>query len=287
MLPNFIVLGAQKAGTTSIFNQLSEHPQVFMPVKEISFFTDEEMYRLGIDRYAAFFDGWNGERAVGEATPNYLASPSAPERIGKHLPDLRMIACLRDPVERAYSAFRMQVFNGAELPDASFPEAVRRVPGYMDNSRYAEQLSRYFRVFPKEQLLVTWFDDLENRPVAFYDAICRFLEIEPIDFSNARIHVSLRGVQPPETLGMLAVRGLRRGFEVVNVGPLRRILNRRLFRRAWHILREALRPRSNVAVGYPPLQPEDRAEVLPLIRDDILRLQEMTGRDLSRWLSPG
>lgn len=256
-----------------------------MPVKEISFFGSDEMYRSGIERYASLFAGWQGERAVGEATPNYLVSPAAPERMRKHLPDVQLIACLRDPVERAYSAFRMQVFNGAESPDASFREAVQSVPGYLDCSRYAEHLSRYLRLFPRKQLLVTWFDDLRTHPVDFYNDICRFLEIELIDFDQAKIHVSLRGVQPPETIGMRVVRFLRSGFELVDVGPLRDVLNRRVIRRGWHIVRESLRPRSTGIVGYPPLDPADRAQVIPLIRDDILRLQDMTERDLSAWLT--
>src|SRR5437762_6880111 len=107
MLPNFLILGAAKSGTTSLYHVLKQHPQVFVTEKkELHFFVKEHWYRRGMRCYARHFAPARAEhRAVGEATPVYLCHPAAPHRIREHLPEARLIAIVRDPVQRAHSHY--------------------------------------------------------------------------------------------------------------------------------------------------------------------------------------
>ena len=133
-LPNFLILGAQKAGTTSLFDYLGQHPEVYpSPIKETHFFDHGGVRQTyagpvripgpkikSLEEYEGLFDGVRDEKAVGEATPTYLYLPGVAERIRHHVPEARLIAILRDPVERAYSGYQHAVRNGRER--------LRRVP---------------------------------------------------------------------------------------------------------------------------------------------------------------
>ena len=139
-MPNFLIIGANKAGTTSIYSYLKQHPQIYMsPVKEPMFFTLEgknidrtEVSRQitlktavnDIEDYQALFQGVSNEKAIGEASTAYLHCPWCAERIKQYIPDVKLIAILRDPIERAYSNYLMYVRWGLETLD--FPEAVRQ-----------------------------------------------------------------------------------------------------------------------------------------------------------------
>ena len=144
-MPNFFIVGAQKAGTTSLYHYLNQHPQVYMsPIKE-PFFFDHELSAGGqvvrrefggrrqpprfanIEEYSALFDGVGDEKAIGEATPLYIYAPGTPERIERYVPGAKSIALLRHPADRAYSAFLYAVRIGAE-PLTDFAQALRAEP---------------------------------------------------------------------------------------------------------------------------------------------------------------
>ena len=174
-MPNFFIVGAQKAGTTSLYHYLDQHPQVYMsPIKEPYFF-DHEMDSEGevvrrdfgghrqpprfanIGEYSALFEGVQNERAIGEATPLYIYAPGAPERIERHAPGAKAIALLRHPADRAYSAFLHAVRIGAE-PLTDFAQALREEPfrvrngwhyvfHYRSRGLYYQQLNHLYEVF--------------------------------------------------------------------------------------------------------------------------------------------
>jgi len=209
--PNFFILGAPKCGTTSLWRALRDHPDVYMAEpKEPRFF--DLNYARGVAHYLAdHFGGHRGERAVGEASPMYLSLPYVPERLQRHFPDARLIALVRDPVERAHSAWWMHHSAGRE--DLSFPQAVEenleriragvRFEGpageylwrrnaewiarhgkllfrtYVDAGYYAEGISRYLALFPRDRLLVLRFEDLVRRGTASLRIVCGFLGVEP------------------------------------------------------------------------------------------------------------
>jgi len=199
-LPAFLILGAQKAGTTALYAYLRWHPRITGPAwKEVSYF--DRHYRRGTRWYRGHFPLRAADRLVGEASPGYLFHPLAPERVRATVPDAKLIAVLRDPVDRALSHYQHEVALGRE--PLSFEEAVDaepertrgeeerlvREPGYFSHAwwdytylargRYAEQLERWFAVFPREQLLVLPSEELAGEPDETYAKILEFLGAPP------------------------------------------------------------------------------------------------------------
>src|SRR5947207_13676717 len=198
-LPDFLILGAQKAGTTALYAYLRWHPQITGPsFKEVSFF--DRHYARGERWYRAHMPV-RRSGIVGEASPSYLFHPSAPERVARMLPGARLIALLRNPVDRAFSHYQHEVALGRE--ELSFEDAlacedermvgeVERMPRdpayfshawwnytYAARGRYAEQLERWFAAFPPEQLLVLLTDDLAADTPGTYRRVLRFLRVDP------------------------------------------------------------------------------------------------------------
>lgn len=204
-LPNFLVLGAARCGTTSLHYYLAEHPDVCMSsIKEPNFFLFEQTDRgprpcISDDRRLiakSVADRARYERlftrpaaAVGEASPLYLYTRETPELIRAAVPDARLIAIVREPVERTWSHF---VYVNDDLGDDTVPafraaveremplpyEPYRTGTHFVRLSAYAEQLERYRSIFPAERLLVVGYDDLIRRTPDTLARICRFLGID-------------------------------------------------------------------------------------------------------------
>lgn len=191
----FLVAGAQKAGTTALFDYLSEIPALELPpVKEAHFFDDEEKVDWAAPDYApyhALFE--DPERIWGEATPIYLYWPNALERIRAYNPAMKLILLFRDPVERAWSHWKMEYARGAEtepfgwciregrarMADATPYAGFHRVYSYVERGFYGRQLARALDLFPRDQLLLLRSDDLRRDPDATIGAISAFLGIAP------------------------------------------------------------------------------------------------------------
>jgi len=189
-LPNFLVIGAMKAGTTSLHHYLAQHPDVFMlPQKETNFFAQESALCLrdrtvtGKEEYAELFSGATSERVVGETSPAYLCVPDAPRRIAAMIPHAKLIAVLRNPIERAFSHFVMRRRQGKETR-TSFDEVIAvddldPMRSYKSRGFYGQHLSRYFEHFPREQIKVFLYEDLERDPMTIVQQILRFLDVDP------------------------------------------------------------------------------------------------------------
>ncbi|RLF46358.1 MAG: hypothetical protein DRN29_05205 [Thermoplasmata archaeon] len=179
MLPNFLICGASKSGTTTLQEVLCTHPDIFMPKKkrangrEIHFFNNDKNFAKGIEWYEKQFEGWNGEKAIGEKTPSYLCTPCVPERIHKFLPDVKLIFILRHPVDRAYSEYWMKRRNGIE--DREFEDAYM---DYVDEGKYSVHLMRYKKYFSDDQMLIIILKELKERPLDVYRRIFRFLGVD-------------------------------------------------------------------------------------------------------------
>jgi hypothetical protein len=160
--PNFIVIGAARAGTTSLFQYLRSHPDVYMaPAKELIFFW--ERWHLGIDWYESQFAGAHGEKAIGEASPGYTIYPArrgVAERIAKTLPDAKLIYLMRDPVARIYSNYKFRYALGTE--NRPIGEALTKDPTYVWMSSYALQIHEYLRYFDRSQIQLLLNEDLRD-----------------------------------------------------------------------------------------------------------------------------
>ena len=282
MLPNFLVIGAQRAGTTTIWHALDRHPDIFMsPTRETAFFSNDHNFNRGPAFYeTTFFHEWNGEAACGEKTPEYLLMPYAAARIRDVLGEtVKLIALVRNPAERAHSGYRHSLMLGCEhlsfreALDAE-PERIARNPaalgrfGYQARSRYAPQLARYYDLFPRENILVIFFDDLIANQNAVFDRVYQFLGVAPVPpgtpVEEGKARIGRAQVDPATNTVRFKGRTIR------NPSPA--------------LLRFA--EEYDRAVGMlAPLSPEEVVKInRTRFREDIEALSRLTGRDLGAWL---
>jgi hypothetical protein len=204
-LPDFLVIGAQKAGTTALYAYLRWHPDVAGPFwKEVSFF-DRHWWR-GEAWYRGQLPLRTDRKLVGEASPSYVFHPLAPERVYGLVPDVRLILLVREPAERAYSQYQHEVALGREplsFEDALDAESdrlageVERLQAdprafsrswwdhaYASRGLYADQLERWLEFFPREQILVLTTDELGARPAETYASVLEFIGAAPHELAT-------------------------------------------------------------------------------------------------------
>ena len=295
-LPNFFIIGGVKCGTSSLYQHLKQHPEIYMsPVKEPHFFSyayagEPAGYRPGrmvttLEEYEALFDGVSGEPAIGEASAIYLyfGERVAP-RIRRYVPDARLIVGLRDPVERAFSQFRMAVELGKESCE-NFAAALRAEPSrvrqrlsplfhYARQGMYYEQLRRYVDLFGRERLRVYLLEDFARDPISVLQDIFGFLGVDDRFFPRLKEpYNSTRRFRSQRLEDFIAKPSAAKRV-VGAILPVR--LRRRL---RWKVMRR------NLTRHHLPAA--ERARLVELYREDVLRVSELIGRDLSSWLSEG
>ncbi|NEP01043.1 MAG: sulfotransferase [Symploca sp. SIO2E9] len=292
-LPTFLIIGVQKAGTTSIYNYLKQHPQVYMsPVKETNFLerdwetiAPEVVNKNGIDtfeKYSQLFTGVKEELAIGEASPNYLFHyESASERILRYLPNAQLIAVLRNPVERAYSDCLMHVRDAIGAGKSrTLSEQIKSKSNSSFTLRkglYSQQLKYFFDAFGKDKIKVYLYDDFSKKPVDTIQDMYRFIGIDDHfcpDMSKKSQVAQVPKVQFLNTL-------LRKQ------NPLREFAASVLKNFLPLPLRQNLRSSliNMNSTGKTSLSLEERQELVEFYREDILKLQDLIQRDLSSWLS--
>ncbi len=189
----FLVIGAQKAGTTALDHYLRQHPQIGMArMKEVHFFDHDEAFvtdHVDYDRYERAFDHSSERRIHGESTPIHLYWEPCCERIHRYNPDMKLIALLRHPVDRAFSHWNMEYHRNAEARDfltaigeehallSAGQYAQHRIRSYLHRGSYAEQIERYLQFFPPEQMLFLTHDEFRKAPRACLSRIFRFLGV--------------------------------------------------------------------------------------------------------------
>jgi hypothetical protein len=289
-LPNFLIIGAQKAGTTLLWDVVDQHPEIYMSkTKEIHYFTTLCGENLALEggrasahdlaSYQAFFSESNGALAIGEASTSYLHIPGVAEQIKQLLPNVKLIAVLRNPVERAYSHYLFMVRHGLEteqrFADALAKEEMRIAQGapfgrYCQIGKYHLHLQNYLRHFSRDQLYVCLFEDLTKKPAETYRSVFDFLGVDREFVADTSVRRNPSGVPKMRWLDRL----------ISQPNPIRNtiqpLLPRWLYQRITR-LRDA-----NLA--KPPMSPEIKQLLIDYFRSDIESLQKLLDRDLSRWL---
>lgn len=295
--PDFIVPGASKSGTTSLFYYLDEHEEVFLPEgKELHFFDRNGNYAKGLAHYESRFEGARRNQVAGEVTPSYFYAgkvfeensyrayvwdpdDDVPSRIAEAYPDVKLVFTLRNPITRAHSQFWKNYRQGRERAD-SLGEAVEeeladeRDPTetpfcWVYNNRYSVHLERWFDLFDREQIRVLVFEEWIDSPAAALDDVCAFLGVEPRESWS-------RTGEPRNVGGTPRFVGLNRVYQdYVQGTALATALKRTGLTHALDAL--------NSSEGYPEMTAEDRRLVTDALGDEVAAVEELLGRDLDVW----
>jgi len=274
MLPNFLIVGAQKAGTTALHYYLDEHPDIFMsPKKEVHFFDLDENYARGLKWYEKHFRKHHKEHAVGESSPLYMYLEKVPRRIAKTLPEVKLIFVLRDPVTRAYSHYWHAVRRGVEY--LTFEESLkveeerirksfyyRREFSYMDRGKYLIQIKRFLKFFSRKQMIFIISEELRRHQERILTQIYRFLDVDPT-FHGTRLH------KPWHTGTVPRLWALQK---LIHSHPLRRIP---------YIA--ALVEKVNLKDHYPPMNPKTKEWLASVFQPHNIALARFLNKDLSLW----
>lgn len=278
MLPNFLIAGAAKSGSSSLHYYLGQHHDILMSkVKEPAFFTKN--WHRGVQWYESFFDHWSGEQAVGEATVEYMVDKEAPERISQTLPDVKLIFIMRNPVDRAWSHYWHRVKMGEERRSFEQIVADGNAEEYpFKYSLYATHIERYLQFFEKSQMMFIFLEDLRED---FDDQIrgaCQFIGLkDEADIRNegpknrAKIY---RNAQ----LSSFAAK-IRANDSLKEKFP-KKILP--AFQFAFRMLDNL----NKKPFDIPQLGEKERSQLTEFFSTEIIDLERLTGRHLSHWGQP-
>ena len=286
-LPNFMIIGVAKAGTTSLFHYLDQHPQVFMcPEKGTNFFgyedardwkwTDEGEPPMlqnfpvrTLEAYQAMFAGASDEIAIGEASPQYFRCPTAARRIRECIPDVKLVASLRNPAERAFSGFLMRTRRGEVVK--RIHEELTQEASHVREGFYYKRMKRYFDLFPRHQIKIYIFEEFRKDPAKVVVDLFDFLGVDTNFVPDTSVRHNPAGVPKSRLLNRLY-------FNPSLIRLAKAALPERAHGVFKRIQQQNLKP--------PPKFPADvRAKLLELYREDILKLEELLERDLSMWLN--
>lgn len=288
-LPDFIIIGAAKSGTTTLFSYLDRHPHAFGSTpKEPCFFDAAVNWHRGTSWYRDLFAGAKDDQLCFEASTNYTRFPQVPdvpERIHDLVPNAKLVYVMRHPVDRAFShyvhRFTKELHKGQPI-DVAFEDFVKDDPMCLDSSDYVMQIERYLRFFPREQLLLLRQDELRSDPSALLERTQRFVGLPVVDLvkdgecvtnvgsthldSMARTHIakSIKKLPGASVLAAVVPKGIKNW--ALDVLP----------RTRWGA--------PTAKLYQPPrMRPETRGKLIERYRSSLDRLEELMGEDLSGW----
>ena len=287
-MPNFLIIGAMKSGTTTLYNSLNQHPQVYMSrLKEPSFFAydgTENFPITNLEDYQALFEGVTDQKAIGEASTTYLFSPTATANIKNCLPQAKLITILRDPAQRAYSLYLMR-YRANQLASSthennlvdSFAKFVKQGQGGVLNQRYYGSIKRYLKYFQREQIKICLYQYLKEEPNLLLENICQFLDLDTKLLNNQTVQKNNLGGVPKNKLIYKSVESLHTTFNQT----LLPFMPEKLLNPLKSIYTEM---KTRNLAQAPPLPQEIRHQLIDIYREDILHLQDFLQQDLSLWL---
>lgn len=300
-LPDFLIIGGMKCGSTTLYDYLNEHPRVFMSkYKEPSYFSDDKVFCRGEDWYRSIFDQATPHQLCGEASTSYsrceeyrfAVKPetwvnylSAPSRIAAAIPDVRLIYIMRHPIERAYSHYSFLMQADAMM---SFEKALMHHKTIIETSRYIDHIRRYLEHFSQEQLLLVILDDFEQDPEGELDRIQRFLGLEPMPLGRETIRSNPAG-------SAYAMERVNRWINAMRSQPILKAaikkmapedLRRKIIARTSEALangflgrRLATRHKNKISA----FSDESRAQLAEVLEQSTCELEEFLGRELPTW----
>lgn len=272
---DFIGIGAQKSATSWIDKCLREHPEIYIPPqKELHFFNRN--FEKGLDYFKSFFKDVPKNLKKGEITPEYINKLEVAERIYKHFPQVKLIACLRNPIDRAYSQYN---FSKRSWPDENFEQVLQNYSDIREKGFYCKQLKQYLRFFPKEQTLILIYEDIKKDPLKFIQKIYAFLGVNENFVPQSlykKVNTGKWIIHFPKTRKFLHRVSWGKTF----LNFLRKLKIDKLelairTKRIEKIKKLNIRPKE--------IKKETRQFVRNIYNNDIKNLEKLIGRNLSFW----
>ena len=293
--PNFIIIGAMKAATTSLYTYLKQHPDIFMTsIKEPMFFNNfnkRNDFKLAgrktkkittFKEYYKLFDNVKKEKAIGEASPTYISNNSCPGLIQNHLPNTKIIAILRQPIDRAYSNL-LHARRADREPITNFEIAFNKEEErkdknwsplyyYKEKGYYNRQLKRYYQLFPKKNIKIILFEDLIKNPIEISQEIFKFLDVESSFIPNTKKKANVSGI-PKGIIGWIIMK--MRYYNLIPKIQFSNYLNDFIIKSLFNL-------------AYKKASPIDskikKRLTLEFYEEDILLLEKLIEKDLQHWL---
>ncbi|MGL5943950.1 MAG: sulfotransferase family protein [Waterburya sp.] len=296
-VPNFIVIGAAKSGTTSLYRYLNQHPSIYLsPIKETNFFATKFVDTIPLfqdldltleqakkntfpvknftDYQRLFEEVTSNQTAIGEVSPLYLNSFIAAQRIKSHIPDVKLIAILRNPIDRAYSGYQMQLRQAKETRSFASNLGVEEI--YIRGGFYYEQLKRYFETFNSCQIKVLLYEDFRKNPLKVMQEIFKFIEVDD--------------TFAPDTSTKFNQGGIPKNVNAYNL-----VLNNKISTIVQKSLKAMMPPKirqklisevqSRLLSKPQPLTPEIRRQLKEIYQNDVYKLEQLINRNLQQWLN--
>lgn len=294
IMPNFLIIGAGRSGTTSLYYYLKQHPEIYMsPIKEPRFFIYEGQDPASINHpfpknlittledYQALFAGVTNEKAFGEASVEYFYRPQACERIKYYLPNVKLIAGLRNPIDRVFSHFTLMVREGIEK-NKSFSKALEAdLTGknpktkYLGAGFYSNNLKRYLDNFDRDKIFIYLYEDFAANPSAVTKEIFEFLEVTTEFNPETNKKYNEGKIAKPNNILFKNIQKKLNKVPLVKKALASVIPNK---------LQQSLK--SNPSNSYETLllDPATKEKLIEIYKEDVLQLQQLIGKDLSHWL---
>lgn len=293
-LPTFLIIGVQKAGTTSIYHYLKQHPQIYMGPKETNFlFQDWQKYPpknqqtkqvCTFERYCELFENAGDELAIGDVSPNCLFNyQRSTEAIERYVPNAQIIAILRNPAERAYSDYLMHVREALKSKTMDLSEQIKYKPKQSHTLRkglYYLPVQYLFDRFNKEKINIYLYEDLRRDSVEFMQDMYRFIGVDSTFIPNVNNKYQVAAVPKVETINrILQKKNPLRTFFASSLRLVLPLEKRQAIRS--YLIKSNYKKKEK----SPSLSPELRQELIEYYREDILKLQDLLQKDLSSWLT--
>jgi hypothetical protein len=302
LIPDFLIIGAGKSGTTSLDNYLKQHPEIFIPdVKEPNFFGYETVHRarlspderLHYDQsvtrladYLALFESANTGQLLGETSNTYMYHDDAPKRIKYYNPNVKLIAILRQPAGRLYSRF-LHLAREKRTPTAQFADCLDkqsiwwRRNDLIPEGFYYKNLSKYYTMFPKENIRVYLYEEFNEHPEAVMKDIFTFLGVDPNFKVNSNVKFNESGFIKNDFLNKIYGQ---KGLVIRTVKALLPSLFIKGLKKNLFVQKQLNKLRSKNLVK-PGMDPQVKFRLThEVYGDDIRNLQNLIGKDLSSWL---
>ena len=298
VMPNFFIIGAARSGTSSLYEYMRQHPQIFFPeLKEPMYFAfqPQELCFKGpgdeagmnrkavadLEAYQTLFKKVKGETRIGEASANYLYHACVAKNIRASLPEAKLICILRNPVERAYSSYLYTLRDGRETEE-SFESALAKedqriaenwcdIWHYQRGGFYYQQLHRFYQVFPYKQIKVILQEDLKSNPQRVLSGLFEFLGVDSQFQADVDVAYNQGGKPRNRLLNRVLTRPSR-------IKQFLRPLTPRVLLCAYITMKHR-------NLSRPELSHETHRQLLEAYRGDIENLQQLLSRDLSHWLN--